>query len=208
MLLKWVSILSLALLVFVAGVDVAAAKKARSGHAAKAGASKKASTKHTAGKQAPATRESRSSRDSRTKGKVSSRESSRREKHARGRVAKSGRRSRHIATSRRGRNQRYASEIRAADPVVSRPSSSGIPSERATEIQKALIKAGYMDGPPSGQYDDATIQAIRQYQSANGLPQTGMPSAVLLKKLGVPKRSGDGYAVPVNTVSAEKKTSN
>jgi peptidoglycan hydrolase-like protein with peptidoglycan-binding domain len=96
-------------------------------------------------------------------------------------------------------------EARATEPVVSRPASSGIPSERATEIQKALIKAGYMDGPPSGQYDDATVQAMKQYQAANGLPQTGLPSAPLLKKLGVPKRSSDGYAVPVNTVSENEK---
>jgi hypothetical protein len=47
---------------------------------------------------------------------------------------------------------------------------------------------------------------MKQYQSANGLPQTGLPSALLLKKLGVPKRSSDGYAVPVNAVTeAEKK---
>ena len=206
MFLKWINVLFLAMLLFVVNVDVASAKKSRSGHSAKTGTSKKVAAKHSAGKQARATREPREGRASRTKGKVSSRESSRREKRARGKVAKSGKRTRYVATSRRGRNQRYASEARAADPVVSRPASSGIPSERATEIQKALIKAGYMDGPPSGQYDDATIQAIKQYQSANGLPQTGTPSALLLKKLGVPKRSSDGYAVPVNTVSeAEKK---
>ena len=104
-----------------------------------------------------------------------------------------------------GRHQRYVPEARTTESSVSRPASGGIPSERATEIQKALIKAGYMDGPPSGQYDDATIQAMKQYQSANGLPQTGLPSAPLLKKLGVPKRSNDGYAVPVNTVSESEK---
>jgi peptidoglycan hydrolase-like protein with peptidoglycan-binding domain len=96
-------------------------------------------------------------------------------------------------------------EARTPDAPVSHPTSSGIPSERATEIQKALIKAGYMDGPPSGQYDDATTQAMKQYQSANGLPQTGLPSAPLLKKLGLPKRSNDGYAVPVNTVSESER---
>jgi len=96
-------------------------------------------------------------------------------------------------------------EARATESAVPRPTSGGIQSERATEIQKALIKAGYMDGPPSGQYDDATTQAMKQYQSANGLPQTGLPSAPLLKKLGVSKRSNDGYAVPVNTVSETEK---
>jgi len=74
-----------------------------------------------------------------------------------------------------------------------------------TEIQTALIKAGFLDGPASGQYDDATTDAIRQYQGQYGMPQTGLPSAPFLKKLGVSKRSNDGYAVPVNAVSETEK---
>jgi peptidoglycan hydrolase-like protein with peptidoglycan-binding domain len=74
-----------------------------------------------------------------------------------------------------------------------------------TEIQNALIKAGFMDGPASGLYDDNTIDAVKQYQAQNGMSQTGLPSAPLLKKLGVPKRSNDGYAVPVNSVSETDK---
>lgn len=192
---RWICIFSVALLMLVIGADVALAKKSRSGHAASSGRARKEM------------RASRTSRASRTKSaRLSRRESSRQEKHGRGKIAKSGKRSRLIASSRRGRHRGYVAEARPSEAAPSRPSSGGIPSERATEIQKALIKAGYLDGPPSGQYDDATIQAMKQYQSANGLPQTGLPSALLLKRLGVPKRSNDGYAVPVNTVSeAEKK---
>ena len=63
-----------------------------------------------------------------------------------------------------------------------------------------------MDGPASGLYDEATIEAMKKFQAANGMSQTGLPSAPLLKKLGVPKRSNDGYAVPVTTVvQSEKK---
>lgn len=86
----------------------------------------------------------------------------------------------------------------------SRP-SPGIPQERVTEIQTALIKAGFLDGPATGQYDDATVDAIKQYQGQNGMPQTGLPSAPFLKRLGVSKRSNDGYAVPVNAVSETEK---
>jgi len=68
-----------------------------------------------------------------------------------------------------------------------------------------LIKAGFMDGPATGQYDDATVDAIKQYQGQNGMPQTGLPSAPFLKRLGVSKRSNDGYAVPVNAVSETEK---
>ena len=74
-----------------------------------------------------------------------------------------------------------------------------------TEIQNALIKAGYLDGPASGQYDETTIQAMKQFQADNGLPETGTPSATALKKLGVAKRSNDGYAVPVKSVTEGEK---
>jgi hypothetical protein len=192
---RWICIFCVALLIAMIGGDVASAKKSRSSHAAS-----RAHAKREA-------RASRTSRTSRAKGgaKLSRRESSRRDKRGRGKVAKAGKRSRYVASSRRGSRRGYVTEARATESAAPRPASGGIPSERATEIQKALIKAGYMDGPPSGQYDDATIQAMKQYQSANGLPQTGLPSAPLLKKLGVPKRSGDGYAVPVNTVSETEK---
>jgi peptidoglycan hydrolase-like protein with peptidoglycan-binding domain len=98
----------------------------------------------------------------------------------------------------RRRSEPEAAPVAAAAP---RPTGSGIPSERVTEIQNALIKAGYFTGPASGQYDDATIQAMKQFQAANGFAQTGSPTAPALKKLGVAKRSNDGYAMPVNSVS-------
>jgi len=75
---------------------------------------------------------------------------------------------------------------------------SGIPSDRVTEIQKALIRAGYLTGDPSGQYDSATTAAMKQFQAGNGFHATGLPSAEALKKLGVSKRSNDGYATPIN----------
>jgi peptidoglycan hydrolase-like protein with peptidoglycan-binding domain len=70
-----------------------------------------------------------------------------------------------------------------------------------TEIQNALIKGGYLTGPASGQYDEATISAFRKFQAANGLPATGQPNAASLKKLGVAKRSNDGYAVPIKNAT-------
>jgi peptidoglycan hydrolase-like protein with peptidoglycan-binding domain len=82
-----------------------------------------------------------------------------------------------------------------------------MPTERIYEIQNALIKAGFLEGPASGQYDDATTDAMKQFQSANGLSATGLPSAFTLKKLGVSKNSNDGYAVPVKSVSEGGKKS-
>jgi Putative peptidoglycan binding domain len=135
---------------------------------------------------------------------------SRRERRELARSERGGRltRERVVVRGRHGRRVvryryvRHHSDSEAA-PVAAapRPTGSGIPSERVTEIQNALIKTGYLAGPASGQYDDATIQAMKQFQAANGFPETGSPSAPALKKLGVAKRSNDGYAMPVNSVS-------
>jgi len=119
------------------------------------------------------------------------------------RAGKGGSRTR--ARSGRGRGRgRYARSRRgrqsfAQDSAGGRPTATGIPTERVTEIQKALIKLGYLSGTPSGQYDEDTVQAMKQFQSANQLTTTGLPSAHALKRLGVPKRSGDSYAVPVKS---------
>ncbi len=85
----------------------------------------------------------------------------------------------------------------------SRVNTSKVPTERVLEIQNALIKAGYISGPPSGEYDGATIEAMKQFQSDNGLEKTGRPSAHSLKKLGVSKRNNDGYVVPVKKADSE-----
>jgi len=174
---SWACILTLALLTALLSADAASAKKSRS----KGSASR-----------------SRVKKDARRGRAVS-----RREARGRKNLAARGKRGRRVARSRGRSRTRYESQ-----PVVAsgapRP-APGIPAERVTEIQNALIKGGYMDGPASGLYDDATIEAMKEFQAKNGMSQTGLPSAPLLKKLGVPKRSNDGYAVPVNSVSETDK---
>jgi peptidoglycan hydrolase-like protein with peptidoglycan-binding domain len=112
-----------------------------------------------------------------------------------------GRRGR-VATRSRNRRRSVAQPI---ESMASPRSAPGIPTERVTEIQNALIKAGFMVGPPSGQYDETTIDAMKQYQTRSGMRGTGLPTASALKKLGVSKRSNDGYAVPVTRVSENRK---
>jgi hypothetical protein len=127
---------------------------------------------------------------------------------------------RHESRYERRRESRYERRSESRDQRRSyarysepeeRPSApahtlSGIPSDRVTEIQRALIKNGYLTGDPSGQYDGATTAAMKQFQSGNKFHATGLPSAESLKKLGVSKRSNDGYAVPVNSgTNGEKK---
>ena len=104
---------------------------------------------------------------------------------------------------RHARSRRSRQSVVQDAPVSGRQIATGIPAERVTEIQKALIKLGYLSGQPSGQYDDDTVEAMKQFQSASQLPATGLPSAHALKRLGVSKRSADGYAVPVKSSSGQ-----
>lgn len=177
----WLFILALALLMTLVSEDFASAKKARS-----KGASSRTRVKRGTQRRQPG------------------RAVARRRKTGRKTYAVRGKRGRRLARSR-GRSRRGTYEpqpvIASGLPRV----SPGIPAERVMEIQGALIKAGYMDGPASGLYDDSTIEAMKRFQAKNGLSQTGLPSATLLKKLGVPKRSNDGYAVPVKRVSETDK---
>jgi len=56
---------------------------------------------------------------------------------------------------------------------------------RVEEIQKALAGAGYLQGEPTGTWDDATRAAMRRYQTDNGFQATGLPEAKALMKLGL-----------------------
>ena len=177
---NWICILALAMLTTLLSASITPAKKSRSNRA-------------SSGSQVK--------RDVR-RGRLS-KASSRRERRGRKALAVRGKRGRPLARSRAASRSRYEPQVVIASSAP-RP-APGIPPERVTEIQNALIKAGFMDGPATGMYDDTTIDAMKDYQARNGLSQTGLPSAPLLKKLGVPKRSNDGYAVPVTRVSETEK---
>jgi hypothetical protein len=56
---------------------------------------------------------------------------------------------------------------------------------RATQIQTALVKAGYMTGTPSGQWDSQTAAAMQKMQSDNGWQTKITPDARALIKLGL-----------------------
>ena len=97
----------------------------------------------------------------------------------------------------------------SGDDTQSNSSNSrgGISTERVLEIQKALIKRGYLEGEgATGVYDETTRQAMKRFQMANNLSASGLPSAHALKKLGVSKRPDNGYAVSVkSSASPDRK---
>jgi murein L,D-transpeptidase YcbB/YkuD len=203
---RWFYVLALVLVIAFASPAAPAAKKSRGGGRA-SGARAKKEARGKANRAVGAKKERRGK-------ELSTRERRHLSRRDRKELARGGRgdrqRERYVVRGRHGRRYvRYSERRRAAPEVAAAPSAprpaSGISPERVTEIQHALIKAGYMEGAATGQYDEITVQAMKQFQAANGIPETGAPSAASLKKLGVPKRSNDGYAVPVNSVSESDK---
>jgi len=72
-----------------------------------------------------------------------------------------------------------------------RRGQQAIDSPRAREIQEALIQQHYMAGEPSGQWDDATQNAMKRYQAAQGWQAKTVPDSRALIKLGLgPSKDG------------------
>lgn len=78
-------------------------------------------------------------------------------------------------------------------------------SERAMEIQQALIQAHYLSGSPTGQWDAETQAAMVKYQIDNGWQSKITPDSRALIKLGLgPTQDAGEYsstAVGISKVS-------
>lgn len=61
----------------------------------------------------------------------------------------------------------------------------GIDSDRAREIQAALIHQNYLTGAPSGQWDAATESAMQKYQADHGWQTKLTPDSRALIMLGL-----------------------
>ena len=60
-----------------------------------------------------------------------------------------------------------------------------ISSDRAREIQEALIREHYLDGQPTGIWDARTTAAMRHFQAAQGWQSKVVPDSRALIKLGL-----------------------
>jgi peptidoglycan hydrolase-like protein with peptidoglycan-binding domain len=69
-----------------------------------------------------------------------------------------------------------------------------IDTERATQIQQALIREHYLAGEPSGKWDPETVAAMQKYQADQGWQTKLMPDSRALKKLGL----GPDYSNALN----------
>lgn len=91
---------------------------------------------------------------------------------------------RHAATSHavtsHGKRARYG---RVA--AVHREPAPAMDPTRATEIQSALIRAGYLAGEPTGVWDAESVAAMQKLQDANGWQTKYTPDSRALVKLGL-----------------------
>ncbi len=68
-------------------------------------------------------------------------------------------------------------------------------SERATEIQSALIEHGYLAGEATGTWDAASYAAMQRMQSDNGWQTKLVPDSRALIKLGLGPNSTSASAI-------------
>jgi hypothetical protein len=67
----------------------------------------------------------------------------------------------------------------------------GIDQGRTTQIQEALIREHYLQGEPSGKWDQSTKDALVKFQEANGWQTKSVPDSRALIKLGLgPDKTG------------------
>ena len=84
-----------------------------------------------------------------------------------------------------------------------------MPTERATEIQTALIKQGYLTGEPTGTWDAQTVAAMQKLQGDNGWQTKITPDSRALIKLGLGPKDvatdggAGGGGVPAGVASAD-----
>ena len=82
-----------------------------------------------------------------------------------------------------------------------------IDDARAAELQKALIKAGYLSGSPTGHWDSASEAAMSKLQADNGWQTKLVPDSRAIIKLGLGPGSaastGSATPVPPSNLSGE-----
>jgi hypothetical protein len=69
--------------------------------------------------------------------------------------------------------------------------------ERYREIQKALADKGYLQSEPNGRWDDASVEALRNFQRDQDLDPSGKIDSLSLIALGLGPKHENAKASPV-----------
>jgi hypothetical protein len=85
-----------------------------------------------------------------------------------------------------------------------RHGQQGIQPERVVSIQQALIREKYLDGEPTGKWDDRTQHAMARYQADHQWQSKVTPDSRALIKLGLgPDHAAEGSSLNLGTGSTD-----
>jgi peptidoglycan hydrolase-like protein with peptidoglycan-binding domain len=82
------------------------------------------------------------------------------------------------------KTKRVTTSTKHSKPAAKHLGQRSIDDSRATEIQQALVRSGYMT-EPSGHWDSATESAMQKFQGDNGWQTKLMPDSRAIIKLGL-----------------------
>lgn len=85
----------------------------------------------------------------------------------------------------RGSTSSRALSRRAARVTAKSTGQHSIDDTRATEIQQALVGAGYLSETPTGHWDATTQAAMQRFQSDHGWQTKLIPDSRAIIKLGL-----------------------
>jgi hypothetical protein len=106
--------------------------------------------------------------------------------------------------ARRGPTSHSSSKRHTVHAVASHATGPRtIDTDRATEIQAALIKSGYLTGTPSGHWDAASEAAMQKLQADNGWQTKLTPDSRALIKLGLGPKQDEAETSSLPTVASQ-----
>jgi hypothetical protein len=98
-------------------------------------------------------------------------------------------------TSRKLTSRKHSRRARRG--AWKRRGQQAIDQQRIRQIQEALVREKYLNGQPTGTWDDGSRQAMMKYQQDNGWQTRVIPDSRALIKLGL----GPSYAGVINPES-------
>ena len=82
-------------------------------------------------------------------------------------------------------NTKSSSHKGKKSKTATKRGQQNIDADRTHQIQTALIREHYLDGEPSGKWDNATQKAMQKYQADNGWQNKTVPDSRALIKMGL-----------------------
>lgn len=99
--------------------------------------------------------------------------------------------------------RKHHTPVKSSKVAAKHTGQRSIDDARATEIQQALVRSGYMTDV-SGHWDAATEAAMQKYQSDNGWQTKLMPDSRAIIKLGLgPNQTSSNTSAEATSASPQ-----